>query len=548
MPTESGKPRQAERDGQRSALSIQPAMALRSWLMPSVADLIFVLLLFSLSLGTLAPRLLGDADAGWHIRNGQHILAVHSIPHHDYFSYTKAGQPWFSWEWMFDVIAGTLDSHWGLNGVVAFSAFLIALTFAVAFRVALKRSRHLLVAALFIVLSLLASSIHFLARPHVVSWLLAIMFWTLLEEYKSAGAAHGWPFLRLIWLPILMLLWVNLHGGFILGLILIACYLLGECWEYFSAKADADRTESKKVIGQLGTIGALSLIVTLVNPYGYRLWGHIISYLTNRFFMDNIEEFRSPNFHGAAEKCFALLLLLSMLILAFHRSRIRPAKILVILFAIYAGLYAARNLPVASLLLTLSVTSVLATNSVNVSEENRLAPQARRFLDRIQAFDTRVAATELSSRGHILPVIATLFCLLVVSHQGRVGDRQIMNSHFSAKKFPVAAANFLAAQHTDSHVFAPDSWGGYLIYRFYPNFHVFVDDRHDFYGEAFLRDYVAIRDIQPQFQSLLDRYQVNCVLMPIDSALISALQEIPSWKLAYEDKTAVIYERVAKVR
>jgi len=99
------------------------------WLIPSIGDLIFIALLGLLAFTTLSVRLLGDAGIGWHIRTGQLILATHAIPHLDPFSSTMAGHPWFAWEWIYDVLVGWLDRVAGLNGVVFFTAPIIALTF-----------------------------------------------------------------------------------------------------------------------------------------------------------------------------------------------------------------------------------------------------------------------------------------------------------------------------------------------------------------------------------------------------------------------------------
>src|SRR5437868_9241244 len=107
------------------------------WVFPSITDLLFMILFFTLTYGTLSPRLLGDADTGWHIRNGQHIIATRAIPRTDYFSYTLPGHTWYLWEWLYDIVAGLLDARLGLNCVVLLSAVVIAGVFAFVFRMAL---------------------------------------------------------------------------------------------------------------------------------------------------------------------------------------------------------------------------------------------------------------------------------------------------------------------------------------------------------------------------------------------------------------------------
>jgi hypothetical protein len=100
------------------------------WLVPSIGDLLFVALLGLLAFTNLSVRLLGDAGIGWHIRTGQLILSTHAIPRADPFSSSMSGQPWFAWEWLYDTLAGWLDSAAGLNAVVLFTAVIIAAVFS----------------------------------------------------------------------------------------------------------------------------------------------------------------------------------------------------------------------------------------------------------------------------------------------------------------------------------------------------------------------------------------------------------------------------------
>jgi hypothetical protein len=501
--------------------------------MPSITDIIFLLLLLALTYGGLQQRLLGDAGTGWHIRNGQQILATRAVTRQDSFSYTMTGRPWFAWEWLYDFGAGVIYSRMGLNGVVFLSALLIAGAFAGLFRKAVARSRYPLIAAFLVVLAIFASSIHFLARPHLFTWAFTLIFWDILDSGSERGPR------RLYWLPALMLLWVNIHGGFLVGLALIALYFLGAVWEAVTAHA-RDKTTARR----LGIVGLLSFVATFFNPYGYKLWLHIYGYLGNRFYMNNIQEFLSPNFHGAAEKFFAALLLFSLLGLAVNRSRLRASHLLVILFSVYFGLYAARNIPIASILLVLTVTPLLAGAVEQGSAAHELAPRARALFQRWKNFAARMAGTELGLRGHLLPLAAVVITLFVCLNGGRLGARPLMHAHFDGKRFPIGAADFLAAHGIRSQVFNPDYWGGYLIYRLGPGYKVFMDDRHDFYGEPFVRDYLKVKRIEPGWQEVLEKQRVNWVLIPPDWALANALKELPQWRVIYDDHRAILFARV----
>ena len=512
--------------------------------MPSATDIIFLVLLLALTYGGLQPRLLGDAGTGWHIRNGQHMLQSRSISRQDYFSYTMSGQPWFAWEWLCDLAMGAIFNLGGLNGIVFVSAVLIATLFALVFRMTLIRSGQVIIAALLTLLAIMASSIHMLARPHLVSWLFTFVFWYILERSVIAkNPRHRFKLLAI--LPVLMLPWVNIHGAFLLGLALIAIYFAGQLCEWLIARHNPNEQSDLFAANARGLAitEAISAVLTLINPYGYKLWVHLHEYLGSRFYMDNVQEFLSPNFHGAAEKCFGALILLTLTALALNHGRVRATQLLLVLFSLYTGLYAARNIPVSSMLLVLISAPLFGDALQRATSDEELAPHARSLVARLGGFSKRMAHTEQKFRGHLLPAAAVVLTAWICLHGGRLGEKQVVTAQFSSKRFPVHAVDFLATQGIRSHVFNPDLWGGYLIYRLYPEYRVFMDDRHDFYGESFVRDYMKIRAIQPGWEEALNKYKVNWVLIRADSTLSNALKEIPAWKVIYDDGMAIIFAR-----
>ncbi len=549
--TETGSDTIEDR-AERPPAHVSSAPSIPAWfrfLGPSATDLIFIILLAALTCGALAPKLLSDAGTGWHIRNGQQMLQSHSIARTDSFSSTMSGHPWYAWEWLFDGAIAAIH-HWtGLNGVVFFTAFVIATTFALVFRSTLQRGGSLPVTALLLALSIGASTIHLFARPHVLSWLFAAIWFRLLDAFESAASGK---YRRLFWLPILMLLWVNLHGGFLLGFALLGIYLAGGVIEYFTSRTPVEtqlaaspagnRQIIAKRLRHLATMTALTLLASLVNPYGYQLHLHIYQYLSSRFLMNHIEEFLSPNFHGVAQQCFAALLLITIIALATAHGKLRPTHLLVIIFAAYIGLYASRNLPASSILLTLIVAPILS-QAINLGADAELPARMRRFWSRLQAFSERMGDMEFRFRGHVWPVAFAIFGLAVCLQQGRLGSRQLMDAHFDAKRFPVQAVNVIAQRDLRAPIFAPDYWGGYLIYRLYPQTRVVVDDRHDLYGEHFLKDYLRVTRLAPGWDKVLDEKHIDCVLVPDDSSLASMLRETAGWRITYDDKVAVLFAR-----
>ncbi len=521
------------------------------WFIPSVTDVLFVALLVLLAFTSLSMRLLGDAGIGWHIRTGQLILAAHAIPHTDPFSSSMAGHPWFAWEWLYDIAVGWLDRVAGLNGVVSFTAVIIAGTFAWTFRLLLRRGTNLLLAVILTLLAISAAMIHFQARPHVVSWLFALIwFWILDSSNRSeSDQVRSRRIVRTpdrsLWLlPPLMLLWVNLHGGFLTGFALLAIYWLSGAWSSIKTRQDrfADilqKIRAKHRLRTLTLIGLLSALATFANPYGYKLHVHIYEYLSNRFLMDHIDEFQSPNFHYVAQKCFAVLLLLALVALAAQGRKVSASHGLVMLFAVYSGLYASRNIPVSSLLLVVIIGPWL---SEAIERYSNLRVAAVQSPDNSSSnFLERMRAIELSLRGHVWAVAATLLTGWIALHGGNFPATPLMDAHFDTSRFPVAGVEYLESRTLQGPILAPDYWGGYLIYRLYPRARVVVDDRHDFYGEPFLKSYLKMVHVEPGWQDFLNQHPAQFVLVPKGSALRNILLETRQWGLVYTDDVTAIF-------
>ena len=501
--------------------------------MPSGADLIFIALLGVLVFTPLSMRLLGDAGIGWHIRTGQEILASHAVPRVDSFSSTVRGQPWFAWEWLYDVVVGKLEASLGLNGVVWLTALVIAAAFAGLFRLLIVRGTNVLLTLVLVLLAITASMIHFLARPHVVSWLFTLAWFWILDTserdgFDGVGRERGG---RKLWaLPVLILVWVNVHAGFLLGFVLIGIFLLGAAWTWFRTKEGRIeevlvRIESARRMRILALVAVLSAVASLLNPYGSTLHLHVYHYLSNRFLMDHIDEFQSPNFHGVSQKCFLLLLLVTLATLAARGRELRISEGLTVLFAVYAGLYASRNLPLSSILL------VFVTGP--------LIPAARLA----RGFAQRMTAVEVALRGHLWPIIAVLVTLSIAANGGRAGNRVLMAADFGPKRMPVEAVNYLEKNQVQGPVLSTDYWGGYLIYRLYPKSLVVVDDRHDLYGEEFFKSYLKMVHVERGWDEFLETHKASCVLLPRDAALANILLATKGWKQIYADEVAIAFVR-----
>ena len=524
---------EANTDSQTAAPSLPPKPLWVRWSLPSITDVLFLCILGTLLLRSEGTGLLADADTGWHIRNGEQILATHVVSLTDPFSYTRAGQPWFAWEWLYDVLVAAVHHFAGLNGVSMLTVLLVCSTFALLFRFLLRRCGNILVSAGLTMLAAAGSQMHLLARPHVFSWLFTLLWAELLIRFTEGDRK------AIYWLPALMLLWVNIHGGFILGVALTALFAAGAFWRYLAAR---DRTDLRQ-LWSLVAVGFASLAVTLITPYGYQLHIHVYRYLSSNYLMNRIQEFASPNFHEAGIGYFECFLLLAIAGAALGWRRLRVNDLLLLLFAAHAGLYAGRNIPLAGILISLALCRPLTeifTSTTPTAERPRFVT---RFSSSCNAIAAELAVLEAQLRGHFVVLLVVLAVCVAACNGGRLFGRQLMDEQFSPTHFPVAATQFLAAHHVQDRTFSTDSWSGYLIYRLYPGFKVLVDDRHDFYGDAFIQQYVTSVAGAPGWQKLLDEQHANRALLPPDFALTSLLRQSPEWHVEYSDPVAVLFCR-----
>jgi hypothetical protein len=306
-------------------------------------------------------------------------------------------------------------------------------------------------------------------------------------------------------------------------------------------------------------IWVASAVATLVNPFGWRLHAHIYNYLSDHYLMNRIDEFQSPNFHGWAERCFVVILMLVLIAFVGNRfsdnhKKLRLSHLLVVLLAAYAGFYSSRNLPVSSMLLALIAGPILWQNIVSLAHKPGAWQWLRHGAARISSFSARMGAQEMQLRGHLWPVVSVALAFAICLQGGWLGSRRLIHSQFDPQKMPVAAVDFLQQENVyeppiTQPVFSTDAWGGYLIYRMnpgrmYPERKVVVDDRHDLYGSGRIRQYLILIHGESGWRNVLEQWHIRTALLPADSTLVNLLRELPwDWRVAYEDKVAVVFER-----
>ncbi len=489
-----------------------------AWLFPSLADVMFVALL-GLALGLRGHQLFNtDGDLARHLAVGRQILATGTIPTLDLFSFTKGGAPFVPYEWLSEVIFALAEQQLGLSGVAVVAATVAALPFLLLVRWTVRDGANPLVAIALVTAGALAASMHWLARPHLFTLLLAL-FWTrALVRHRATGSL--WP---LAALPPMMALWANLHGGFLVGFVILGLFLVGGFLDRVRGSSDPGALTPRSLL-EVAVAGVLSLAATGLNPAGYALLPHVSGYFRSQFLVDNTQEYLSPNFHDLGPQLFLVLLLVAVVVLALTPRPISFTELGMLLVWAAFSLYSARNIP----LFVVTCLPIVV----------RLASEGMGY--RQGGIAGRLAATERRMGGPLLPLLAVIAALLIA--RGSVAGLHPQFG-FDPAKFPVQALAKAGEAGARGKVFNYFPWGGYILYAGYPQYRVFIDGQTDFYGEQLMRDYLEVANLGPDWETVLDRYGIDWVLFPHRSPLTLMLLRTEGWRLVYQDETADIFSR-----
>lgn len=467
------------------------------------------------------PKLLNtDGDLPRHLLVGNLILETRSVPTIDEFSFRTTGKPSIPHEWLAQVIFAASYNLLGLNGVVLLTALLVTAVFALVYRNSIQGSSSLFAALIFTGLAVSASVMHILPRPHLFTYLL-LSGWIMLLEQMRKGRSRAW------WaLPAVMLLWVNLHGMFVLGIIAWLIYLAGSFLDN-PGGAWLRRSEVKNLLAG----GLLSIPVTLLSPSGSGIWKTIFSLGSNSYITSRISEYQPANFHQPATWPFVLLLIL--VIIGLSRVTQKPSWSHTLLLAGFAAmaLYTSRMLPLFAITAAPIAAEIYANWIRNA-----------KHLKNLSALETRVQQVERSTSG-ILWLIAIFSLVILLFASGQSIDAEKKGNVFDSEFFPVDAAAWLKSNPQNGRMFNAFDWGGYLLFELWPDQQIFMDGHTHIFGEELTKEYVTVTGLDKGWEEILGKYQVQLVIMPEDSELVRQLESQADWQVIYADSTTVILQR-----
>jgi hypothetical protein len=462
-----------------------------------------------------ASRQINDADFWFHLKTGQYIFATGSIPRTELFSFTYHGIPWTAHGWLSGLLFYAVWSTIGPKLLIFVFAVLTALAFWIAFK---RANSHPFFAAIAMLIGVWTALPNIGVRPRVFSILFASIYLALLGRF-ARGVKERW-----IWLLIpLMVLWANLHGGFLIGLALIVLTALGmslDLWAGVLERPDGFRARLRVLLLLFLGCG----LAGLLNPYGIRLYTGPIAVLRSKIFQDLVNDWLSPNFHLAATRPLLLLMLMTIGVLALSPTRAKPSEVLLFVATLYATLKTQRNAVVFAL-----VAVPMFANYFQIWFAS--TKFGRSFGANRTDSNPRFAL--LFGVALLLPLVLFAFKLRATAYSSPTQE---------SLDVPVKAVEYLKENGITGNTFAvPNVWGAYVLWAA-PNNPVYIDGR-DVYPDTFVKEYVDIYQGRIDWRRPFDERGVQIVLTEPNSFLARQLNEAHEWERVYQDNMSVAFRR-----
>jgi hypothetical protein len=474
-----------------------------------------------LAIFTMAMRVSADNDTWWHLRSGSWMVENGQILRSDPFSLTRAGQPWVYPGWLAQITLFGVFQGLGFAGLNLFTALMVVLAFGLLWP---AMEGQPLLRAFVLILAAVASAVYWAARPHIVSFALSALFLLILELVKRGR-------LRLLWiLPVLMALWVNIHGGFAFGFLLLVLYLAGELIElaidgFHVDKPFAVAWEARKplVLG-LVAAGLGCAVASMLNPHGPQMLLYPFKTVSIGALQDYIQEWQSPNFHQPEVQPFLWLLFLTAIALALSPRRKRAVDLLLLTALAYMSFLAARNIAQFALAGAL----VLARHGQGVLD----------LLQRKQRKSRQFPPHIANAINIVILTLAGVASLLKIAAVNAPDTNQVAID----ESMPSRAVDFLKQEQPEGPLFNSYNWGGYMLWELYPDYLSFVDGRTDLFDDEILSAYLQAWRADPGWQDVLETWDIRLTLLEPEAPMIRALRDF-GWQQLYADEQAVILAR-----
>ena len=448
-----------------------------------------------------------EGDTWFHILVGQDILKTHTFPTTDSYTFTVNGNESMAFEWLGQILLALTDHLGGLRALtalffVAVSTLVLLLYYYSSLRCGNSKAAFVVCLPMMVLLSAF-----FTLRPQLFGYIFLFLTLILIEHFRRGRTWALWL------LPPLFVIWVNTHGSFVLGLLLLGFYWAAG-WVRFQAGGLVAEPWTPRQRLHLGAVMLLCVLALVATPYGTRLAGFTLHVLLDASLgMTRIKEYLPLS--DERLKVFVVLLLAFLVAQVVLRPKYRLDDFGLLLLTVY-GTFMHRRL----LLFCIPVFTAL------------LAMLLARWVPKYeQAKDKYVL--------NALLIIAAVSLALV-----RFFPSQLELESAVAVAFPRGAVEYLERHPVQGRMMNPDFWGSYLIRNLGREHKIFIDGRSQLFEDAgVFDDFLRISDVDRDTPLLLRKYRLDACLTYRWGALATYLSALPDWEQVYQDNLAVIFVR-----
>ncbi|MBU2541394.1 MAG: tetratricopeptide repeat protein [Candidatus Omnitrophica bacterium] len=488
-----------------------------------------------------------DTDIWLHLRTGKEIIKDMRVSGSDPYSFTLSGKRWINHEWLFQVAVYLMYKYFDISGLIFLQTLFVALAFLVLFLIGFKDNQHMITTVLLSILVIFATYTRFNLRPDILSLLFFSIFLHQLKFNKGTNVIY----ILIFW----QFLWVNSHGYFFLGPLLILIFIIAEVFRRFLPFLPAQWSQTGKLedrsFHRLIKLLFLVLLVCFINPHGFI--GVVYPFLILKdivlgqahYAFKSVAELVSAfplkgnAFVGSTQ--FNILVLISLFSLLFNWRKLDISHILLFAFFLPFGLVVQRNITFLSFAAYLIVISRL--NEIDHSVKSKV---------RINVFSSKL---DIAIKGLIICVLIVFMAKISYGSMFRryydFKDYE-MKSHLSdliGYRYPKACIDFMRDNNLPANLFNDFNSGAYLIFHAYPEYKVFIDGRTELYSSEFFDNYLKIMAGDKEiFDTQVEKFNINTALLNNSTSFIpkkafKMFYEHPEWQLVFFDESGVVFLR-----
>ncbi|MEN8264959.1 MAG: tetratricopeptide repeat protein [Nitrospirota bacterium] len=505
-----------------------------------------------------------DLDLWWHLKSGKYIYETKTVPDKDDFSFTSYisedirsigkknlspselpsdennlfwSSSFMKRNWLSQIIFYITYLTSGFTGIGILKSAIFVITYLLIYVIMLKMGAGRLSSILVLCLVAVIGVYFNYTRPQLFSFLSFSLMLYILNDFKKEGKSF-------YFLPVLMLFWANLHGGFVLGIIILISFISSEFFKYLLSNVFGISGISSMTKGRIKTLSlyiCISVFICLINQADYKTF--MFPLIIKNSIFASVEEYHRPMLYEYFEYWLMLALLIIFIIISGLRKRLDISDLIIALVLITASLKSNKYIIYFAI-----GTAVFLSSSISdigtCLKDNALC---KRFFDR-----TGFARINIRGGLSLLLAAASLILSIRIASSSTVLEFDIRD-----KRYPSGAVEFIQKNNPGGNMLNLFNWGGYLVWHLYPDYRVFIYGRSlnetaFFHYNKIMSASIGSEQHVPLWKKLLTAYNINIILIPAVSQsghivpLLNELYVDTEWELLYADGKAMIFLKSTK--